>query len=357
MPVDEDKLMAFMGQAVTDMAATVSTALAMIGDKLGIYKAMAGAGPLSSAEVAERCGLAERYVREWLANSGGRRATSPTTRRPRPTSSSPSRPWRSPTSRARSSLGGAFDVIAACWAGEEQITEAFRTGKGVGWHEHAPAPVRRDRAILPPRLSRVPHLVRLDPRAQRRRGQAPRGAKRRRRRLRPRGVDHHHGAGLSEVDRFGVRLPPGVDRHRAQARGRGRGGRTASRSRSPTRRRLPRHRLRPRLLLRLPPRHGRSRRRRPRTRERRWPRGAPCSWSSPSPPTTLESNLNPMGRSVLLGVRRSCARPRRSPRTSGSPSAPRPESSALRDVFTEAGYAGFHRATETPFNLILEATP
>ena len=68
MTVDDDKLHAFMARAVTDMAAAVSIALAMIGDKLGLYKAMAGAGPLTSAQVAERTGTSERYVREWLAN-------------------------------------------------------------------------------------------------------------------------------------------------------------------------------------------------------------------------------------------------------------------------------------------------
>ncbi len=66
--IDEAKLEAFMGQAVTDMGAIISAPLMLIGEKLGLYKAMAGAGPLSSEEVAERSGAAERYVREWLRN-------------------------------------------------------------------------------------------------------------------------------------------------------------------------------------------------------------------------------------------------------------------------------------------------
>src|SRR3954454_19903372 len=66
--IDEGKLEAFMGQAVTDMGAVISAPLFVIGEKLGLYKAMAGAGPLSSQEVAERSGAAERYVREWLRN-------------------------------------------------------------------------------------------------------------------------------------------------------------------------------------------------------------------------------------------------------------------------------------------------
>ena len=66
--IDEAKLEAFMGKAVGDMGAIISAPLFVIGEKLGLYKAMAGAGPLSSDEVAERSGAAERYVREWLRN-------------------------------------------------------------------------------------------------------------------------------------------------------------------------------------------------------------------------------------------------------------------------------------------------
>ena len=66
--IDEAKLEAFMGQAVTDMGANISAPLMLIGDKLGLYKAMAGAGPLSSEELAETTGVAERNVREWLRN-------------------------------------------------------------------------------------------------------------------------------------------------------------------------------------------------------------------------------------------------------------------------------------------------
>jgi hypothetical protein len=76
--IDEGKLEAFMGQAVVDMGAVISAPLFVIGEKLGLYRAMAGAGPLSSEEVAERAGAAERYVREWLRNQAApaRSATS-----------------------------------------------------------------------------------------------------------------------------------------------------------------------------------------------------------------------------------------------------------------------------------------
>ena len=64
--IDETKLGAFMNQIVGDLGAAYGAALIVIGDRLGLYKAMAGSAPLSALELAERCGLAERYVREWL---------------------------------------------------------------------------------------------------------------------------------------------------------------------------------------------------------------------------------------------------------------------------------------------------
>src|ERR1700747_1773364 len=66
MAIDEGKLHEFVGKAVGDLGAAMSAALVVIGDKLGLYKAMAGAGPLSSTELAKRTGCVERYVREWL---------------------------------------------------------------------------------------------------------------------------------------------------------------------------------------------------------------------------------------------------------------------------------------------------
>src|SRR5580765_6049503 len=65
-PVDVDKLMSFVFRAVDEVGATLNTALVVMGDKLGLYRAMAGAGPLTPVELARRAGLSERYVREWL---------------------------------------------------------------------------------------------------------------------------------------------------------------------------------------------------------------------------------------------------------------------------------------------------
>jgi SAM-dependent methyltransferase len=133
--VDMDKLQAFMGQVVTDMGAVISAPLMVIGEKLGLYKAMAGAGPLSSQEVADRAGVAERPVREWLRNqaAGGYVAYDPASDR-----------YTLPDEQALALADeespvyvlGAFELIESLYADGEKILEAFRTGKGMGWHEH-----------------------------------------------------------------------------------------------------------------------------------------------------------------------------------------------------------------------------
>jgi SAM-dependent methyltransferase len=132
--VDEGRLEALMGQAVADMGAAVSAPLMIMGDKLGLYRAMAGAGPLTAAEVAERSSTAERYVREWLNNQAaggyvdydaatGRYELSPE----QALLADPDSPFY---------VLGVYDSIASLFADEQRLTEAFRTGAGVGWHEH-----------------------------------------------------------------------------------------------------------------------------------------------------------------------------------------------------------------------------
>jgi len=133
--IDQAKLEAFMGQAVTDMGAIISAPLMLIGEKLGLYKAMAHAGPLTSQEVAERSGAAERYVREWLGNqaAGGYVTYDPASDR-----------YTLPDEHALALADeespfyilGIYDLIASLYADEDQILEAFRSGEGMGWHEH-----------------------------------------------------------------------------------------------------------------------------------------------------------------------------------------------------------------------------
>ena len=80
--MDETKLMDFVGRAVDDVGALLGGAMVVIGDKLGLYRAMAGAGSLTPAELADRTGTAERYVREWLSAQAARGYVSYDGRRP-----------------------------------------------------------------------------------------------------------------------------------------------------------------------------------------------------------------------------------------------------------------------------------
>jgi SAM-dependent methyltransferase len=133
--IDEAKLEAFMGQAVIDMGAIFSAPLVVMGERLGLYKAMAHAGPLTSEEVAERSGVAERSVREWLRNqaAGGYVTYDPEADR-----------YTLPDEHALALADedspfyilGVYDSIASLYADEERILEAFHSGKGMGWHEH-----------------------------------------------------------------------------------------------------------------------------------------------------------------------------------------------------------------------------
>jgi SAM-dependent methyltransferase len=133
--IDERKLEAFMNKAVGDMGAVISAPLMTIGERLGLYRAMAGAGPLTSTEVADRTEVAERSVREWLANqaAGGYVTYDPETDR-----------YTLPDEHALALADedspfyilGAFELIASLYADESKILEAFKSGAGMGWHEH-----------------------------------------------------------------------------------------------------------------------------------------------------------------------------------------------------------------------------
>jgi 2-polyprenyl-3-methyl-5-hydroxy-6-metoxy-1,4-benzoquinol methylase len=128
---DEAKLNSFMERVVGDMGAAMHAALIVIGDKLGLFRSMAGAGPMTSAELAAKTQTSERYVREWLnANAASGFVTY----------DSATNQYTLPAEQAFAlttmDIPGAFHIISACFKDEPKITQAFRTGEGVGWHEH-----------------------------------------------------------------------------------------------------------------------------------------------------------------------------------------------------------------------------
>ena len=133
--LDETKLNAFMNQAVGDMGAAMHAALVVVGDKLGLYKAMAGAGPLTPAQLAQKTSTNERYVREWLnANAASSYITYDAATKTY--TLPPEQAFALAVEDSPAFLPGAFQIIGAIMRDEPKITDAFRTGRGVGWHEH-----------------------------------------------------------------------------------------------------------------------------------------------------------------------------------------------------------------------------
>lgn len=135
MQIDENALNAFVEKAVGDLSAGYGGVMVSLGNKLGLYKAMAGAGPLSSQELAGRTGCAERYVREWLNSqvAGGYALYHPASGTYELT---PEQAMVLADDTSPVFIPHAWNVPASMWFDEEQAIEAFRTGKGVGWGEH-----------------------------------------------------------------------------------------------------------------------------------------------------------------------------------------------------------------------------
>ena len=133
--LDMDKLNAFIGQFVTDLGAAVHAGMVVIGEKLGLYKALAG-DPMTSAQLAAKTKTDERYLREWLASqaAGGYITYDEKTGR---FSLSEEQAFTLATEDSPAYLPGAFELALGSLAAVPRIVEAFRTGAGMGWHEHA----------------------------------------------------------------------------------------------------------------------------------------------------------------------------------------------------------------------------
>ncbi len=133
--VDADKLMAFVFRAVDEVGSTLNAALVLMGDKLGLYRAMAGAGPLTSGELAGRSGVAERYVREWLnaQAAGGYVEYDPASGR---YALPPEQTVALTDEESPAYLPGFFQVAIGSVLDSPRVTEAARSGAGLGWHEH-----------------------------------------------------------------------------------------------------------------------------------------------------------------------------------------------------------------------------
>jgi len=134
MALDHDKLNAFVGQFVSDVGAAVHAGMVVIGERLGLYKALAG-GPLTSVELAAKTHTDERYVREWLASqaAGGYVLYDDATNK---FSLSEEQAFALANEDSPAYFPGAFQLTLGALAAVPRIVECFRTGEGMGWHEH-----------------------------------------------------------------------------------------------------------------------------------------------------------------------------------------------------------------------------
>jgi SAM-dependent methyltransferase len=350
--IDERKLEAFMHKAIGDMGAVISAPLMTIGEKLGLYRAMAHAGPLTSAEVAERSGAAERSVREWLANqaAGGYVTYDPESDR-----------YTLPDEHALALADedspfyilGAFELIASLYADEPKILEAFKSGGGMGWHEHDHRLFRGTERFFRPGYRA--HLVEeWIPALDGVQDKLERGA-------RVADVGCGHGASTvimakafpaSEFHGFDYH-PESIERARAIAEQEGVGDRVSFEV--ATAKDYPGSGYD--LVCVFDCLHdmgdpiGAS----AHVLETLAPDG---TWMivEPFAGDRLQDNLNPIGR-VFYGASTMICTPASLDQEVGLALGAQAGEARLREVVTKGGFGSLRRATETPFNLVLEAKP
>jgi SAM-dependent methyltransferase len=135
--VNEDKMNAFLGKVVGDFGATLSSVLGYIGQKLGLYEALAQSDGMTPAELADKTGTNERYIREWLVNqaSGEYVHYDPATGK---YSMLPEQAVALTDETSQHYVGGGFYVIKAMMNAQPRIAEFFKNGGGMLWGEHDP---------------------------------------------------------------------------------------------------------------------------------------------------------------------------------------------------------------------------
>src|SRR5688572_8332960 len=217
--MNETKLHEFMGKVVTDMGGAWMMAMVLVGDELGLYKAMADGTPVTAEALAARCDCHPRLVREWLdanAASGYLEAVDGGYRLP------PEQAMALANEDSPVFVAPGQSVVAACFMDLDKLIQAFK-GNGAlprGAHHDVP----RCREVLPPGPSGQPHdRVAAGPR-----GRGPQARAWRQgggRRLRSRSLHGRHGQGLPEVAVRRHRLPQAVRRDRRPACGGRRRGR------------------------------------------------------------------------------------------------------------------------------------
>jgi SAM-dependent methyltransferase len=352
MTINAERLDAFMGKVLGDIGAAMNASLLLVGDRLGLYKALAENGPMSSAELARASGTTERYVREWLAAQ----AASGYVTYDEVNGTFSMQPEQAAVFADDESpvfLGAVGNLVAAMMRDEPAVSDAFRTGKGVGWD-------KRDECLFCGtarffRTAYMHHLVQewlpaLDGAIEKlERGAAV--------------ADVGCGHGVSTLLMaqafpnsrfFGFDFHPGsIDAARRAAEEAGLGDRV----------RFEVHNAKTfpgegyDLVCFFDCLHdmgdpvGAMRH----VREAIADDGL-CMVVEPFANDRLEDNLNPVGRIYYAASTMVCT-PASLDQEVGLALGAQAGEARLREVAREAGFTRFRRATETPFNLVLEARP
>ena len=351
-PVDQAKLDEFMGRFVGDLGAALSAALVVIGDRLGLYRAMADGEPVRPDELAERTGTDARYVREWLSNQAASGYVNYDSGQGT-FSLSPEQAFTLAQEDSPAFVPGAFQVATAAMKDEEKIERAFVGGHGVGWHEHHDDLFSGTERFFRPGYaanlvsSWIPALDGVEGRLQT-------GA-------RVADVGCGHGASTllmaqafqrSEFVGFGYHAPS-IEHARAAAAKAGLGDR--ARFEVASAKDYPGDAYD--LMCMFDCLHDMGD-----------PIGAAAhvlrslapdgTWLivGPYAGDRLEDNLNPVGR-VYYGASTLVCTPASRAQEVGLALGAQAGEARLREVVTAGGFTRFRRATETPFNLVLEARP
>jgi SAM-dependent methyltransferase len=350
--LDDAKVGAVISQVVGELGATLNAALVVIGDRLGLYRAMDGAGALTAGELAERTATSERYVREWLnaQAAGGYVEYDPAEHR---YTLPPEHAVALADEDSPYFMPGAFQLMTASVRDEPRITEAFRSGAGVGWHEHSHGVFEGCERFFRPGYaanlvaSWIPALDGVEARLQAGATVADIGC--------------GHGAStLLMAEAFPASRFVGFDYH--------------AESILEARERAAAAGLSDRVRFEVSPASGY-----PGTgydlvttfdclhdmgdpvgaaRHVRASLALDGTWLivEPFAHDRVEDNLNPVGR-VYYGASTLLCTPASLSQEVGLALGAQAGESRLRDVVTSGGFSAFRRAAETPFNLVLEARP
>jgi ubiquinone/menaquinone biosynthesis C-methylase UbiE len=134
--IDEQKLRQLLGKIMVDLGAAMSVPLVKTGIRLGLYKAMDGTGPMTSTELAAKAKISERYAREWLAQNAasGYLAYHPDSQR---FELPPEQAMVFTDEESPFFLGGTFETVAGLYQTQPLVEEAFKSGGGIDWGDHA----------------------------------------------------------------------------------------------------------------------------------------------------------------------------------------------------------------------------